>query len=195
MSYETFNEAMCKLRQAEEEFNRKLQEAFKPFIDEINKVNKVNREADLQAQIDAAYNKGLKDMHEAIRLIATDESDGGMSVFELKDAFGTLSVFDIILGFTPEEIIDKTLAWITKRKESQELHVGDEIEYTYPGREPEKCIVINLENGIENEKIIWTIGLDLSQLSWFSSNCYWGDTYYKTGKHYDSIPLKKEEHE
>ena len=44
MSYEKFNNAMCKLRQAEEEFNRKLQEAFKPFIDEINRTN---------AQIDA----------------------------------------------------------------------------------------------------------------------------------------------
>ena len=40
MDYEKFNEAMCKLRQAEEEFHKKLQEAFKPFIDEINRIDK-----------------------------------------------------------------------------------------------------------------------------------------------------------
>ena len=40
MNYETFNEAMCKLKQAEEEFHKKLQEAFKPFIDEINRIDR-----------------------------------------------------------------------------------------------------------------------------------------------------------
>lgn len=192
MSYETFNEAMRKLRQAEEEFNKKLQEIFKPFIDEINKVNKVNREADLQAQIDAAYNKGLKDMHEAIRLIATDESDGGMSVFELKDAFGTRSVFDIILGFTPEEIIDKTLAWITKRKESQELHVGDEI------------LVIDSDPNLNGRTFVIYEITDSSYYviepltlykDGFFKNAYIKNQIKKTGKHYDSIPLSKEEHE
>ena len=153
---------------------------------------KEEQQVELQAQIDEAYYKGLNDMYEAIRLIATDGSDGGMSISELKDAFGTASVCDIILGYSPLEIIDKTLAWTTKRKESQELHVGDEIEYTFPGKEPEKCIVIGLENGIGNEKIIWTIGLDLFQRSWFSSNCYWGETYRKTEKHYDAIPFPKE---
>lgn len=183
MSYETFNEAMCKLRQAEEEFNKKLQEIFKPFIDEINKVN---READLQAQIDAAYNKGLKDMHEAIRLIAADGSDGGMPVFELKDVFGTLSVFDIILGFTPEEIIDKTLAWIAKRKESQELHVGDEI------------LVIDGNPGLNGRTFVIYDIIDSSYyviepLTLFK-NAYLKNQIKKTGKHYDSIPLSKEEH-
>lgn len=117
-----------------------------------------------------------------------------MSTSDLKDAFGVCSVCNIILGFTPEEIIDKTLEWKNKRNESQdqELHIGDEIEYMYPGREPEKCIVIGLVNGIGDEKIIWTIGLDLFQRTWFSSASYYGDSYHKTGKHYDSIPFPKE---
>lgn len=184
MNYEKFNDAMCQLRQIEEDFNKKLSEIFKPFIEETKEQKRQEKDND--------YRKGLKDLHEALRIIAAEDE---MSVFDLNDTFGTCSVCDIILGFTSEEIINKAIEWKTKQKKEekkdQELHVGDEIEYTYPGREPEKCIVINLENGIENEKIIWTIGLDLSQLSWFSSNCYWGDTYYKTGKHYDSIPLSK----
>ena len=132
MNYEKFNDAMCRLRQAEEDLNKALRDVY-------------------------------------------------LAIYEGE----TLN---------KEEIIDKTLARITKRKESQELHVGDEIEYTYPGREPEKCIVIGLDNGIGSEKIIWTIGSDLSSgPSWFSSECYFGETYRKTGKHYDSIPLPKED--
>lgn len=152
---------------------------------------KEEQQADLQAKIDEAYNKGLKDLYEALRVIAAED---GMSTSDLKDAFGVCSVCNIILGFTPEEIIDKTLEWKNKRNESQdqELHIGDEIEYIYPGREPEKCIVIGLVNGIGDEKIIWTIGLDLFQRTWFSSASYYGDSYHKTGKHYDAIPFPKE---
>lgn len=40
MDYEKLNDAMCKLRQAEEEFNKKLQEAFKPIIDDINRIER-----------------------------------------------------------------------------------------------------------------------------------------------------------
>lgn len=141
---------------------------------------KEERQLDLQAQIDAAYNKGLKDMHEAIRLIAKDESDGGMSVFELKDAFGTRSVFDIILGFTPEEIIDKTLAWTTKRKESQELHVGDEVI-----------------NDVGTTGIITSFGEDVMWITYRATSkargfdyCWFKkDSCKKTGRHFDSIPF------
>ena len=188
MNYEKLNDAMCKLRQAEEDLN-KLRCSVAAATNEVDR-----KPQKFQESNDEEYRKGLKDLYEAFRIIAAED---GMTASDLKDTFGICSVCNIILGFTPEEIIDKTLEWKTKQKkeikEDQELHVGDEIEYTFPGREPETCIVIGLDNGIENEKIIWTIGLDLSQRSWFSSNCYWGDMYYKTGKHYDSIPLKKEE--
>jgi len=211
MTQEKFNDTMVRLRQAEENFNKALQDiqtVFNEYEKELvekkeqarwepwsfDNVVKETKAQKLQEKDDDYY-KGLKDMHEALRLIATNGSDGGMSISELKDAFGMSSVLDIILGCPSEEIMDKVLAWNTKRKASQdqELRVGDEIEYMYPGRKPEKCIVVNLENGIGKEKIIWTIDLESFRLSWFSSNCYWDDTYHKTGKHYDSIPLKKEE--
>lgn len=178
MNYEKFNDAMCRLRQAEEDLHKALRDVAYAINEVERKPQKFHENND-------------KDLNEALHILAAED---GMSVSELNDAFGICSVCGILLEFTPEEIINKVNKWKSeKEKKDQELHVGDEIEYMYPGREPEKCIVINLENGIENEKIIWTIGLDLSQLSWFSSNCYWGDTYHKTGKHYDSIPLKKEE--
>lgn len=153
---------------------------------------KEERQLDLQAQIDAAYNKGLKDMHEAIRLIATDESDGGMSVIELKDVFGTRSVFNIILGFTTEEIIDKTLAWTTKRKESQELHVGDEILVidSDPKLNGRTFVIYEIDDN--GYYVIEPITL---YKDGFFKNAYIKNQIKKTGKHYDSIPLSKEENE
>ena len=135
MNYEKFNDAMCQLRQAEEN----MHEALRDVAAAINETERKPQK--FQESNDEEYRKGLKDLHEAIRIIAAED---GMSASDLKDAFGTCSVCDIILGFTSEEIIDKALEWTTKQKkeekEDQELHVGDEIEYTYPGREPEKCI-------------------------------------------------------
>ena len=170
MNYEKFNDAMCRLRQAEEDFNKKLGEIFKPFADKMNKQQKEDNDD---------YYKGLKDMHEAIQLIATDGSDGGMSIFELKDAFGTASVCDIILGYSPMEIMGKTLAWTTKRKESQEFHVGDEVKTDN---------VIGIVTSYD-ENQVWityrptynTCGFDYCWA--YKSKCK------KTGKHFDNIPF------
>lgn len=173
MNYEKFNDMMCKIRQAEEEFNKKLEEAIKPFIDEMNKQQKED---------DGNYYKGLNDMHEAVRLIATDGSDGGMSILELKDAFGTASVCDIVLGYSPMEIMDKTLAWITKRKESQEFHVGDEV--TIPGCAGFAYII--LYRIYETEDLF-----KLIEPTSLLTYTYSAKSLMKTGKHYDSIPLPK----
>lgn len=189
MNYEKFNNAMVRLRQAEEDFNKALQDiqtAYNEYEKELAEKTKETKAQKLQER-DEAYNKGIQDLYDALRIFSEP-------VPEMREIFDSVYIEKIILKYPPKEIIDKVNQWKAKKdKKDQELHIGDEIEYTYPGRKPEKCIVINLENGIENEKIIWTIGLDLSSLSWFSSNCYWGETYRKTGKHYDSIPLKKEE--
>lgn len=174
MNHEKFNDAMCKLRQAEENFNKALQDVAAAINETERKPQKFRENND-------------KDLNEALHILAAED---GMSVSELNDAFGICSICGILLEFTPEEIIDKVNQWKAKKdKEEQELHVGDEIEYMYPGREPEKCIVIGLDDGIADEKIIWTIGLNLSQRTWFSTASYYGDSYRKTGKHYDSIPI------
>lgn len=171
MNKEEFNNAMCRLRQAEEDLNKALRDVAV---------------AANEAQIDEAYNKGLQDLYDACCILAKP-------VPGIRTIFDSSMIDKIILNYSPQEIIDKLSRWkAEKEQEEQELHVGDEIEYMYPGREPEKCIVIGLDNGIANEKIIWTIGFDLSQRTWFSSDSYFGDSYRKTGKHYDAIPLPKE---
>lgn len=176
MNNEEFNDAMCRLRQAEENFNKALQDVRSAINEDYRK----------NSSIDEAYNKGLQDLYDACCILAKPVPD-------MHTIFGSSVMDKIILNYSPQDIIDKVNQWkADKKQEAQELHVGDEIEYMYPGREPEKCIVIGLDNGIADEKIIWTIGLDLSQRTWFSSASYYGDSYRKTGKHYDAIPFPKE---
>lgn len=148
---------------------------------------KEERQVDLQAQIDEAYDKGLQDLYDALRIFSEP-------VPEMREIFDSVYIEKIILKYSPKEIIDKVNQWKAKKEQKdQELHVGDEIEYTCPGRKPEKRIVIGLYDGIADEKIIWTISSDLSSgCSWFSSECTFGDSYCKTGKHYDAIPFPKE---
>ena len=172
MNKEEFNNAMCRLRQAEEDLNKALRDVAV---------------AANEAQIDEAYNKGLQDLYDACCILAKPVPD-------IRTVFGSSIMDKIILNYSPQEIVDKVNRWKAKKEqEEQELHVGDEIEYTYPGRKPEKRIVIGLYSGIADEKIIWTISSDLSSgCSWFSSECTFGDSYRKTGKRYDAIPFPKE---
>lgn len=142
---------------------------------------KEEQQADLQAQIDEAYNKGMQDLHEALRIIAAED---GMSVSDLNDAFGVCSVCNIILRFTPEEIIDKALEWKTKqKKEDQELRVGDEV--TISGCAGFAYII--LYRIYETEDLF-----KLIEPTSLLTYTYSAKSLTKTGKHYDSIPLPKE---
>ena len=145
---------------------------------------KEEQQADLQEQIDEAYNKGIKDLHEAFRIIAADD---GMTTSDLKDTFGICSVCNIILGFTPEEIIDKVNQWkAEKDKEEQELRVGDEIICIY-------------DCSMDYNKTFIYLGRDEYYMEMFDLDKMRAEStnnfvhYRKTGKHYDAIPFPKEE--
>lgn len=142
---------------------------------------KEEREAELQAQIDEAYNKGLKDLHEAFRIIAADD---GMTTSDLKDTFGICSVCNIILGFTPKEIIDKVNQWkAEKDKEEQDFHIGDEVSID------NGLIGIIIDADNNNNGTVWVAyritpearGLDFCWA--YRVKCK------KTGRHFDSIPF------
>lgn len=175
MNYEKFNDAMCQLRQAEENLNNALR-------DVAVAINEIERKPQkLQENNDEEYRKGLKDLHEALRIIAAEDE---MSVSDLFDVFDTCSVCDIILGFTPEEIIDKVLEWKTKpkkeEKEDQELHVGDEV-MTDDGTIGIVAIV--------DDKIVWIVYKLTASVNGFDSSWFYKDRCKKTGRHFDSIPF------
>lgn len=177
MNNEEFNDAMCRLRQAEGDFNNAYQDVYSA----ISKAYLKNSSTEVQAQIDEAYNKGLQDLYEAFHIIAAED---GMSVSDLNDAFGVCSVCNIILRFTPEEIIDKALEWKTRqKKEDQELRVGDEV--TISGCAGFAYII--LYRIYETEDLF-----KLIEPTSLLTYTYSAKSLTKTGKHYDSIPLPKE---
>ena len=174
MNYEKFNEAMCRLRQAEENLNKVLRDVADAINEAERKSQKFQENKD-------------KDLREALHIIAAED---GMSVSELNDAFGICSVCGILLEFTPEEIIDKVNRWKAKKdKEEQELHVGDEI------------IVVNNNAKLNNRTFViyeiddncyYVIEPITLYKDGFFKNAYIENQIKKTGKHYDSVPLSKE---
>ena len=141
---------------------------------------KEEHQVDLQAQIDEAYNKGIQDLHEAFRIIAADD---GMTTSDLKDTFGICSVCNIILGFTPEEIIDKVNQWkAEKDKEDQDFNIGDEIICTYDCSMDYNKTFIYLGR---DEYYMKMFDLDKMRAEFTNNFVH----YRKTGKHYDAIPI------
>jgi len=174
MNYEKFNDAMCRLRQAEENLNNVLRDVA-VAINEIERKPQKFRE------------NNDKDLNKALHILAAED---GMSVSELSDAFGICSICDILLEFTPEEIVDKVNRWkAEKDKKEQELHVGDEI------------IVVKNDAKLNNRTFViyeiddncyYVIEPITLYKDGFFKKAYLENQIKKTGKHYDSVPLSKE---
>ena len=137
---------------------------------------KEEHQAELQAQIDKAYNKGIQDLYDACRILAEPDLD-------IRLIFGSSYIEKIILNYSPLEIIDKIQQWKAKKdKKEQELHVGDEVT-TDNGH---TGIIIDVSG---NGGIVWIAyrimpearGLDICWTN--SAKCK------KTGRHFDSIPF------
>lgn len=139
---------------------------------------------------DESYIRGAEDMVEAIQLFSNNEESGGMSLDTMKELFGYGNFLVIIENVPPEVIIKKVKQWKEEREKLKEteVKVGDEIEYIRYGKLSEKRIVIRIDDREDDEKIIWTIGLDKFDQYGTSTNDP-TEKYHKTGKHYDSIPF------
>ena len=143
---------------------------------------KEEQQAELQARIDKAYNKGIQDLYDAIRcLFAPCGRVPLMPVSDMRKLFGTVYSDKIIVNNTPEEIINKVNQWkAEKDKEDQELHVGDEVT------------TVNCHTGIiidiDDDIVYISYGLIPEEhgfnICWVNSaKCK------KTGRHFDSIPF------
>lgn len=144
-------------------------------------------QADLQAQIDEAYNKGLQDLYNAIYTLMMPSirlchlKIPSMPVSEMRKIFGTTYLDTIIVDNTPEEIIDKVNQWkANTEREGQEFHVGDEVT-TDDG-------MIGIVT-IVNDKIVWILYNLTASVLGFDSSWFYKDQCKKTGRHFDSIPF------
>ena len=179
MNYEKFNDAMCRLRQSEEDFNKAIQDiqtGFNEYEKELAEKTKQTRSEDLQAQIDEAYNKGMQDLHDALSFFSEP-------IPKMREIFGSVYIEKIIQNYSPKEIIDKVNQWKAKEEQrEQELHVGDEViaDYGIVG------IITDVGDG---NGIVWVTyrltpsarGFDFCWAN--SAKCK------KTGRHFDSIPF------
>ena len=143
------------------------------------------QQVDLQAQIDEAYNKGLEDARNAALQLYENEN--------WYEIFGSFYNFNILKNHSMAEIIEKEnqlKAEKEKQAKEQELHVGDEI------------LVINSDTKLNNRTFV-IYEIDDYHYYVIEPITFYKDGFYKsaydkkqlkkTGKHYDSIPLSKEE--
>lgn len=74
---------------------------------------------------DLGYKEGLEKAWEAVKRIVLSAEDGGLSVAECKDAFGTSSLYGVMKrGMTVYDVIEM----LDKYDERNEIHVGDEVK-------------------------------------------------------------------
>lgn len=147
---------------------------------------KEERQAELQAQIDKAYSRGIQDLYNAICcLFAPCGRVPLMPIPDMRRIFGTIYPANIIVENTPEEIIDKVNQWkVEKEKQAkeQDFHIGDEV-MTDSGH---AGIIADVGDDDSKIWIVYRItpaarGLDFCWVN--SANCK------KTGRYFDSIPF------
>lgn len=184
MNYEKFNDATCRLRQAEEDFNKAIQDiwtGFNEYEKEIKEKTKQTRTEDLQAQIDEAYNKGLEDARNAVLQLYDNEN--------WHEIFGSYYNFNILKDHSMAEIIEKLnqlKAEKEKQAKEQDFHIGDEI------------ICVN-ECSMDYDKTFIYLGRDEYHMKMFNLDKMKAEftnnfvDYRKTGKHYDAIPILVQE--
>ena len=204
MTQEKFNDAMVRLRQAEEDFNKALQDIqtiynecgkelaektkqarWEPWsFDNVAKESKdqelqekEEQQAELRALIDEAYNKGLEDARNAVLQLYDNEN--------WHEIFGSYYNFNILKDHSMAEIIEKLnqlKAEKEKQAKEQDFHIGDEI------------ICVN-ECSMDYDKTFIYLGRDEYHMKMFNLDKMKAEftnnfvDYRKTGKHYDAIPI------
>lgn len=148
---------------------------------------KEERQAELQAQIDEAYNKGIHDLYDAIYALMMPSvrechlKVSEIPIPEMRKIFGTIHSDTIIVDNTPEEIIDKVNQWKAEKvKKDQELHVGDEVTTN----DSTIGIVTSFEGGV-----VWITYRSTSKARGFDYCWVTKDKCKSTGRHFDSIPF------
>lgn len=185
MNYEKFNDAMCRLRQAEEDFNKAIQDiqtGFNEYEKDIKE--KEERQVDSQARIDEAYNKGLEDARNAVLQLYKNDN--------WHEIFGSYYNYNILENHSMAEIIEKInqlKAEKEKQAKEQDFHIGDEVKHEH-GR---KGIITNI-NDNDNGKTLW---ITYKSANGFGFDYCWipKDTSEKTGRHFDSIPFDYQQEE
>lgn len=151
-------------------------EFFNKIYNLIQHAEAVDRKA--QERYDEGYQKGLDDAWELARKLLFTEANGGMSLDEITECFG--SEYDIArsLHMDVADTKAKYDAWKAKKEQEDEIHVGDEVRWNHMY---ELMVVVKKVN--DHYGLI-----HLSDGSYDTSD---GCHLVKTGKHYDLPWMEK----
>lgn len=137
-----------------------------------------NERDDVQKQVNEAYQRGLDDAWEAARKIVLDRDEGGTSIVDLTEIFGSCTIQQVFRMYTVSHAVAKLKAYEEKRKADDEIKVGDEVIYI-----EHKFIVFATET---EEHYASLFDVNGRHASASQSKCK------KTGRHFD-IPKILEE--
>jgi len=123
-----------------------------------------------EEEVRKEYQKGLSDAWECARKIVCLESEGGMSVEDLTNIFGTDRV---VATYSASEAMERIKAYEDEHK----IRAGDEVIIA-----SEKCVVLRVtKDGCLDR---W---MNLYGQTYANNTGYANNEIKKTGKHYDQI--------
>lgn len=148
-----------------------LEKCENPY-EEIEKMAKGLVEELKEKEYNRGYEKGMEDAWETLKKTFLPQYEGGLSIDELVDVFGT---------FAYKEAKEKIDNYI--KKKNAEFHVGDEIAYKKDG---EKLVIITMDvEEITNGTCFYAIN-DKGIPFYFSTKFHKG-IIKKTGRHFDEV--------
>ena len=134
-----------------------------------------------------AYERGAEDMRKANRMLY-EASTIGLTPQKMEELFGTYYIPSILDRCSAIRIIESLNSW--RKEKEQYFKVGDEVECidSYYANYKEKYVVVEVFE-YNNQKAIRLINLRNVTLH----ETTYPEGYRKTGKHYDAIPIPKED--
>lgn len=171
---------------------RKLRPALGDMICHIDsKMQSIEAEEKrIQEKRGESYLRGLNDMAQTVIAFTGPVEEGCMAPTDMKNYVGCTSVSDALNIMSLEEFIEKCNKWkADKKKKEDEIQIGDEVEvsdkdYVTYGEKYIVTRVDHLKHGSGND-MVWFITSD------FHSGWLYSAVLKKTGRHFDSIPLKE----
>ena len=143
----------------------------------------------MEQKRDESYLKGAEDMLEAVNMLY-DSSKIGLSSRKMEELFGTVYIRSILDRHSAIEIINGLKKFLEEKEQDKDFQIGDEVECidSYYANYKEKYVVVETFE-YNDQKAIRLI--NLRNVSLHETTCPEG--YRKTGKHYTSILIPKEE--
>lgn len=128
------------------------------------------------------YQRGLNDAWEAARKVCGYITDGGMSNEELRNAFGTEVLGEIVV-LPIGKVMSILTKYEAKKKAKEEIKVGDEI--TVRVHSPERTINVIVYDVLKVGSIIVYNTLSFEEGKCF--NISWSLGIKKTGRHFPQV--------